>query len=667
MRPSFSKKILLVIAGVFFCFLILEAGLRLGGLILLALEEHRNTASAQKGYYRILCLGESNTAAWGDNSYPAQLEEILNQRNIGIVFSVVNKGKGEINSLYILRQLENNLDRYKPHMVVVMAGINDNYIKYYEGFPDADTFLFQNIKLYKFIRVAYRNLLSKNRGDLFICSNKYRVPASADLYPLAAESGLTSTRGKMSYASHEALLKSAIRLSPDADATYVELGRFYIEENQPDKAEAVLRKAVEINPGSSVAYGMLGVSYRMLKRFRQAESALKRAVALKCDNQDAYLELGWLYKEEGRLTEAKDNFTKVIGLNPKNELSYIGLGACYRSEGAMRKGEVCFRKAVELNPRNCWAYINLGWLYYDEARSIDAEKTFKKAIEACPQNSRVYIELGKFYTEEKSFPLAEQFFRQGISINPSDALAYIRFGLCCRDQGKFFQAEGLFKKAIILSPRNGWAYAELGWLYKSQGRYGEVEGLFKRAMACDPAYDRVYFELGQLYKDRGEFVRSEEMFKKAIALTYRKDRAYMGLISLYEKIGRDEEAKEYRDTLSRLMPGASSPVTDYVYKEIKKSLDKRGIALVCVQYPMRSIQPLKRIFQEQAKRVIFVDNEQVFKEAVKEGAYNEYFFDIYAGDFGHCTRKGNRLLAGNIADTIIREHFSKSDSLPEKQ
>jgi len=57
--------------------------------------------------------------------------------------------------------------------------------------------------------------------------------------------------------------------------------------------------------------------------------------------------------------------------------------------------------------------------------------------------------------------------------------------------------------------------------------------------------------------------------------------------------------------------------------------------------------------------LFFVDNEQVFKEAVKKAGYKEYFKDMFAGDFGHCTQKGNELLAQNIADVILKDVFKK--------
>lgn len=74
---------------------------------------------------------------------------------------------------------------------------------------------------------------------------------------------------------------------------------------------------------------------------------------------------------------------------------------------------------------------------------------------------------------------------------------------------------------------------------------------------------------------------------------------------------------------------------------------------------MRSISPLRKIFENDEKGVIFVDNELIFKEAINKYGTRAYFKDMFGGDFGHCTDKGNRLLAENIANTILREVFGK--------
>jgi hypothetical protein len=53
--------------------------------------------------------------------------------------------------------------------------------------------------------------------------------------------------------------------------------------------------------------------------------------------------------------------------------------------------------------------------------------------------------------------------------------------------------------------------------------------------------------------------------------------------------------------------------------------------------------------------IIFVDNGPIFREAVRKFGYDAIFHDKFAGQFGHCTEKGNRLLAKNIAGAIAEE------------
>ena len=45
----------------------------------------------------------------------------------------------------------------------------------------------------------------------------------------------------------------------------------------------------------------------------------------------------------------------------------------------------------------------------------------------------------------------------------------------------------------------------------------------------------------------------------------------------------------------------------------------------------------------------------MFKAALEKGNYDEYFLDHFGGDFGHCTKKGDQLLAENVANVILKD------------
>ncbi len=444
-----GTKVTLVILGFFLFLILLEAGLRLSGFIVRSAQEYRNRqALQQKGTYRIMCVGESTTA----NQYPSDLERILNQRHTGIRFSVIDKGVGGTNSVVIAAQLEFNLNRYHPDMVVAMMGNNDRGIVYYKDIPEAETKLFHYCKAYRLMRLLWVRILAKAR-----------------------------------------------------------------------------------------------------------EAA---------------------------------TFKKALVNNPKNDRAYVELGQSYRVQGKRSQAEDAFKKAIELNPRNGPAYAELGWLY----------------------------------------------------------LA----------QGKISLAEDLFKQAIKMNLRNGPAYAELGWLYLAQGKLSQAEDAFKQAIALNPQNAGASIGLGQLYRAQGKLSQAEDVFKRVIEMNPQNDRTYGTLSVLYGEMGKPELAEAYAQKANSLRLGYDNSVTRDNYRKLKAISDARGIRVVCVQYPMRSIESLKKIFEGNEEGVIFVDNERVFKDVVKKDGYNAYFVDMFGGDFGHCTAKGNRLLAENIANAIIKEVFQYS-------
>ena len=41
-----------------------------------------------------------------------------------------------------------------------------------------------------------------------------------------------------------------------------------------------------------------------------------------------------------------------------------------------------------------------------------------------------------------------------------------------------------------------------------------------------------------------------------------------------------------------------------------------------------------------------------FKQAIKTHGYDAIFTDSFAGDFGHCTPRGNEILANQVAKVI---------------
>lgn len=76
---------------------------------------------------RILAVGDSHTYGTSipeDQSYPAQLQRMLDERAAGL-FSVINLGIPGMNSTQVRRRLPANVARYDPDIVLLWCGANN--------------------------------------------------------------------------------------------------------------------------------------------------------------------------------------------------------------------------------------------------------------------------------------------------------------------------------------------------------------------------------------------------------------------------------------------------------------------------------------------------------------------------------------------------------------
>jgi len=119
--------------------------------------------------------------------------------------------------------------------------------------------------------------------------------------------------------------------------------------------------------------------------------------------------------------------------------------------------------------------------------------------------------------------------------------------------------------------------------------------------------------------------------------------------------GNYEKTEEYFKMAEELRLNFPNKKTYQLYKLILQKTVNLNTKIICMQYPVRSIESLKNMLKNEDyyNKIIFVSNEIIFKQMLKKYPYTDIFIDQFAGDFGHCTTLGNQLIAENVAKTII--------------
>jgi len=333
---------------------------------------------------------------------------------------------------------------------------------------------------------------------------------------------------------------------------------------------------------------------------------------------DLFRQKGYLGVKYDLSHREKELWTALRG-NPGDNDSRIELGNCYLGQDRYEEAEGAFRKVLELAPDSSAAYAGLARVYLNRQHHKAVKTTCLKAIEINPANDEAWAVLGQSYMSKK----------------------------------KYGRATEACNKALEINPDNDQALSSLSWIYFWKfKKAGEARQFADRALKINPASYLANVTIWKIQEKRGDYQAAIETCLRIIEVDPFNQRAYLKLASLYEKTGRPELAGKYRRKERSLQLNTYNPITHDSYQKLRETAARHGLPLVAVQYPVRSVAPLRKMLRAD-KNIIFVDNEAVFNKALSRLEYRVIFKDNFAGDFGHCTAEGNRLLAENIAAAMV--------------
>jgi tetratricopeptide (TPR) repeat protein len=201
--------------------------------------------------------------------------------------------------------------------------------------------------------------------------------------------------------------------------------------------------------------------------------------------------------------------------------------------------------------------------------------------------------------------------------------------------------------------------------YASLGRWDEADARLERLRGAH-GHVPVFLALHAAAIDfsRGRRKEAAELYRRVIAEEDRRAPAVEAVAEVMLRAGRRDEAARLYDLLADeegavigfedAAPRSAEDETRAQYARIGGMLRERRIPWIAMQYPLRSVEGLKARtagFPETA----LVENRANFLDAERrDPTPPPLFSDRFAGDFGHCTRAGNLLLA-EAAARAVRE------------
>jgi tetratricopeptide (TPR) repeat protein len=249
MRKPKKKSIFFLIAlGIGLAVIIIEISLNLLAAIHHPRFNSKQTLAEQANpdIYQIVCLGDSYTYGLGagfDNSYPAQLETILNKSRTNKIFQVQNLGIPGETTKKSLNKLIKILSKNKPDMVIILSGINDTW-----SFSDYfKTSMFLGID-----SLSPKNLFPRiiKLFDLIRYNLKTPIAPGSDIPSIIKTANLL--RDKKQFKNAEAYYQQALLLDAQHPTALLELGRCQKLDKQYSAAGSVLEKAFMQDPENKI-------------------------------------------------------------------------------------------------------------------------------------------------------------------------------------------------------------------------------------------------------------------------------------------------------------------------------------------------------------------------------------------------------------------------------
>jgi len=321
---DFIKNTLIFFASISFTIMAAEAAFRVSGSIYQAYRiRNESTGNLDKDTIRILCIGDSFTFGGGAEkgySYPEQLEKLLNSGEINNKFTVFNAGVCGATSSLLLKGLERNLNRYRPDILILLSGCNENVDMYLQ---ETNYFRFKNNKK-SFVYILedffsqWRVLKLFKRGYdglmVQIWKHKLAVKCKSQIGFQTRESG-------------DALSASAGENKTEEFLRYIESGKNYLNNrnSQVTLAAEEYKKAIEIMPERKEGYLLLAETHLHLNQLDPALANLKKAQEIDPYSKDIYAQLWVTYYRMGEVALAREALEKYLCLSPHEIVAYLPL------------------------------------------------------------------------------------------------------------------------------------------------------------------------------------------------------------------------------------------------------------------------------------------------------------------------------------------------------
>ena len=235
-------------------------------------------------------------------------------------------------------------------------------------------------------------------------------------------------------------VEQATLLGPGLAEVHNARGRGLTAEGDFAAAVSELKRAVKLKPDFDTAWANLGIAYRELgDGYQPGLKALQTAIRLNPKNFRHQVYLGLFHYRWGEYGEASKAYRKAIDLRPDSVTAWENLGAVLLQMQRPEEATRAFLESLRVEDRPS-ARSNLGTAYYYRGEYELAAENYQRAAEMEPRNADYWGNLGDALRMLKKDDEALHAYQRAVS--------------CAREKQRFSPQEyrGAHEPGLLLRP-----------------------------------------------------------------------------------------------------------------------------------------------------------------------------------------------------------------------
>jgi tetratricopeptide (TPR) repeat protein len=192
--------------------------------------------------------------------------------------------------------------------------------------------------------------------------------------------GIGTLKRNAAFATEETMWKDVILKDKNSVRGYNNLGIYYEQNKQFDKALRHYQKTIQLAPMFPNPYINIGNVYHKQKKYDQAERYMKRAIELDPRSALANYNLGNILREAKKRDVAIKAYTRALELNPRYIEAANNLANIYFGKKEYNQAIKYYEQALFIDPTFAMSFYNIALSHTNLGNFEEALESYNKFI-----------------------------------------------------------------------------------------------------------------------------------------------------------------------------------------------------------------------------------------------------------------------------------------------